>query len=80
MTQVQDTSDFRSTVRAWLEANFPASLRNKGEPSPGALTGNLTEDEKLWKERMVGQGWGTPTWPKKYGGGGLSALEARILT
>ena len=28
---------------------------------------------------MAEKGWGTPTWPKKYGGGGLSTAEARVL-
>ena len=34
-------------------------------------------DGKLWVERMGEQGWGTPTWPKEYGGGGLSRGEAQ---
>jgi alkylation response protein AidB-like acyl-CoA dehydrogenase len=28
---------------------------------------------------MGAKGWGTPTWPKEYGGGGLSRAEARVL-
>src|ERR1700730_14105569 len=28
---------------------------------------------------MALQGWTVPTWPKQYGGGGLSAAEARVL-
>ena len=28
---------------------------------------------------MGAKGWGTPTWPKEYGGGGLSSAEARVL-
>jgi alkylation response protein AidB-like acyl-CoA dehydrogenase len=29
---------------------------------------------------MAEKGWTTPTWPKEYGGGGLSPAEARVLT
>ena len=32
---------------------------------------NPNEDQKLWKQRMADKGWGAPTWPKQYGGGGL---------
>jgi alkylation response protein AidB-like acyl-CoA dehydrogenase len=34
---------------------------------------------KLWTKRIGEKGWGTPTWPKAYGGGGLSQAEARVL-
>ncbi len=36
-------------------------------------------DGALWVERMGAKGWGTPTWPKEYGGGGLSPAEAKVL-
>jgi len=28
---------------------------------------------------MAEKGWGTPTWPKEYGGGGLSGPQAQVL-
>jgi alkylation response protein AidB-like acyl-CoA dehydrogenase len=34
----------------------------------------------LWKESMGAKGWGVPTWPAAYGGGGLSPAEARVLS
>ena len=39
-----------------------------------AMMGGADEsaDAKLWRERMGAKGWGAPTWPKPYGGGGLS--------
>ena len=36
-------------------------------------------DFALWKERMGAKGWGVPTWPAQYGGGGLSREQARAL-
>jgi alkylation response protein AidB-like acyl-CoA dehydrogenase len=68
---------FRVKARAWLEANFPATLRDGG--GAGELDGEPTGDAALWKERMGARGWGTPTWPKAYGGGGLSRAEASVL-
>ena len=38
-----------------------------------------TGDQDLWRKRIGEKGWGTPTWPKEYGGGGLSQAEARVL-
>jgi alkylation response protein AidB-like acyl-CoA dehydrogenase len=37
------------------------------------------EDAKKWRQAMGAKGWGTPKWPKQYGGGGLSAAQTRIL-
>jgi len=73
---------FRADAREWLEANFPASLRK----DPDAVTrsvmegGTSTADVDLWRQRIGSRGWGTPMWPKAYGGGGLSAAEARVLS
>jgi alkylation response protein AidB-like acyl-CoA dehydrogenase len=38
-----------------------------------------SEDQKLWFARMAERGWTAPTWPKEYGGGGLSRDEAKTL-
>jgi alkylation response protein AidB-like acyl-CoA dehydrogenase len=73
---------FRGEARNWLEENYPQSLRRDSEATQEALMmGGLkpTGDLKLWKDRMAAKGWGAPTWPKQYGGGGLSPQEARIL-
>jgi len=69
---------FRAEARAWLEANFPESLR-RGSQAPGELDGEPTGDAALWKQRMGERGWGVPTWPKALGGGGLSRAEAKVL-
>jgi alkylation response protein AidB-like acyl-CoA dehydrogenase len=76
-----DLEDFRADARAWLEANFPKSLRANPEAVGELIPGGEkpTGDALLWKQRMAAKGWGTPTWPKAYGGGGLSAAEARVL-
>ncbi len=78
-----DLDAFRSETRAWLEANCPPSMRT---PMPddeivwGGRSAQFKNPEaKVWLERMAGRGWTVPTWPKEYGGGGLSAAEARIL-
>ncbi|WP_374532769.1 acyl-CoA dehydrogenase family protein [Phenylobacterium sp.] len=76
-----DLEAFRAEAREWLEANFPKSLGKDVAAQAAALMSpeKPTGDLALWKERMGQKGWGVPTWPKAYGGGGLSAAEARVL-
>ncbi|HWA62161.1 MAG TPA: acyl-CoA dehydrogenase family protein, partial [Caulobacteraceae bacterium] len=72
---------FRAEARDWLEANFPQSLRKNPDAVAEVVAGGVkpSGDVALWKQRMADKGWGAPTWPTEYGGGGLSAQEARIL-
>jgi alkylation response protein AidB-like acyl-CoA dehydrogenase len=76
-----DVDTFRREVRAWLEENCPKSIRRTDEVDweTAMIPVEASADAKLWKERIVATGWGTPTWPKQYGGGGLSQPEARVL-
>src|SRR5215831_17007028 len=72
---------FRADVRGWLEENFPASLKKDPDAIVAVEQGaaEASGDVALWKERMGAKGWGVPTWPTAYGGGGLSRPEARVL-
>ena len=68
---------FRAEAREWLEANFPKSLRGLQEEPEGP--DERSADRDAWKKAMGEKGWGTPTWPKAYGGGGLSREQAKVL-
>ena len=76
-----DLDAFRVQTRDWLTANFPASLRHDaGAVAEAEATGAaLSRDAAAWKQRMGEVGLGTPTWPKAYGGAGLSRSEAQVL-
>ena len=71
---------FRAEARDWLAAHFPPSLKGK-DNAMSAVEGptELSADEAAWQRAMGEKGWGVPTWPKEYGGGGLSRAEARVL-
>ncbi|MCC7267670.1 MAG: acyl-CoA dehydrogenase family protein [Caulobacteraceae bacterium] len=73
-----DVDAFRAEARAWLKENFPPSLARKAAPA-GEGEEDTSADARLWKQRMGEKGWGVPTWPAAYGGGGLSKAEARVL-
>ncbi len=74
--------DFRNETRAWLEENFPASLKGKGLEAFGGMEGegSLSADAELWRQRLADKGWGAPTWPTEYGGGGLTPHQARVVS
>lgn len=74
-----ELESFREEVRAWLEENFPASLEGKPPSNVAGFGAKFTGDMKLWQERIGAKGWSCPTWPARYGGGGLSQEEAAIL-
>ncbi|MFK7983865.1 MAG: acyl-CoA dehydrogenase family protein [Saprospiraceae bacterium] len=80
-----DLKTFRTETRAWLEANYPESLRKpiksiEKEIYWGGRTPYFhTPDTKLWFERMYEKGWAVPHWPTEYGGGGLTKQELKIL-
>jgi alkylation response protein AidB-like acyl-CoA dehydrogenase len=76
-----DLEAFRAEARQWLEENAPKGVRKQPEMTMEQMEGGVrpTADADLWRKRMGEKGWGTPTWPKEYGGGGLSNAQARVL-
>ena len=77
-TAETNMSAFRSEVREWLAINFPPSLEGVDVVAINAV-GPIDGDALLWKQRMGAKGWSAPTWPQKYGGGGLTPAQAKIL-
>src|ERR1051326_6175847 len=66
-------AEFRTEVRAWYEANLPASLRGRtSRPPPHELM--------PWYQALSRKGWIAPHWPKQYGGMGATLNEQIILT
>jgi alkylation response protein AidB-like acyl-CoA dehydrogenase len=71
---------FRMEAREWLAANFPPALKGR-DNAMSAVEGPTEEDDaqRGWRIAMGEKGWGVPTWPRDYGGGGLGRAEARVL-
>ena len=74
-----DLEAFRKEVREWVEANFPKALKGMGGMMMREERVAPTPDMEAWRKAVGEKGWGTPTWPKAYGGGGLSSAEARVV-
>ncbi len=80
---MSDLEQFKNEVTAWLEENCPPSQRTPAKADELVYGGSKcvfpSEDAKLWLKRMADKGWTVPSWPKQYGGGGLSAKEEKVL-
>jgi alkylation response protein AidB-like acyl-CoA dehydrogenase len=74
-----DLDAFRVEARDWLKAHFPASLKGRGAMVMTEGQAPAGGDYSAWRKAMGESGWGTPTWPKVYGGGGLTPQQARVL-
>lgn len=68
---------FRKEVRTWLEDNVPPEMRLPVDPA------DPTEEQfQFWRgihKKLGAKGWLYPTYPKEYGGGGLTAEQQTII-
>jgi len=74
-----DHTEYRAEIAAWLVDNCPAGARGPGQVANGSSKIELESDVAKWLEACVEQGLTAPTWPKEYGGGGLSNSEAKVF-
>lgn len=78
-----DLEQFRAETREWLEENCPPSMRTPMKDDEIVWGGKREKfknpEAKVWLERMGEKGWTAPEWPAKYGGGGLSRAQNRVL-
>ena len=76
LTYTPEAESFRTEVRKWLQANLP-----KGWFDPDFEMSH--EDRKKfnegWPEKLFEGGWICATWPKEYGGKGLTTLQGVVL-
>ncbi len=84
MSETSTLEDFRAEARAWLAANCPPEMRQplRGEEDHcwgGRNARFQSEAQRLWLQRMGERGWTVPTWPREYGGAGLTPQEAVVL-
>jgi alkylation response protein AidB-like acyl-CoA dehydrogenase len=76
LTYPPEAEAFRVEVRSWLEENLP-----QGWGQPGF---SMTPDQRAsfnneWTKKLADGGWICASWPKEYGGRGLSIMESVVL-
>jgi alkylation response protein AidB-like acyl-CoA dehydrogenase len=74
-TEEQET--FRKEVRSWVEENVPEDMKDPVDYK------DITEEHyQFWREKQIElaqKGWLYPTYPKEYGGGGLTGDHETII-
>ena len=72
-----EQEQFRQEVRTWLKDNIPVDMK---EPIDSR---DFTDEHyRFWREmhrQLAQKGWLYPTYPKEYGGGGLTGDHETIL-
>ena len=68
-------ADFRDEVRQWLQANRPDD-----ELDGEALSGRYRSDAlERWADKLREAGYICVSWPKEFGGRGLSGVEVAVM-
>src|SRR2546430_5919463 len=68
---------FRQSVRAWLKENIPHEWKHLGSSEIPRL--EAYELLREWQRKLYDAGFIGLTWPKEYGGRGLTFMEELIL-
>ena len=75
---MSELDDFRAEARTWVRENAPKSLWGTSGSGPfdgywgGSKCEETDPDVLRWRDLGIEKGWTAPSWPKEYGGGGLS--------
>jgi len=77
LTPEQET--FRADVRSWLEQNIPREWTRRVMASSEVPRPEAYEFLRSWQHKLYDAGFIGLTWPKEYGGRGLSFLEEMVL-
>ena len=67
--------EFRDEVRAFLGDRLPEEISTRVKSGFPARA----EQYRRWQNILYQQGWGAPTWPKKFGGTGWTAVQQHIF-
>jgi alkylation response protein AidB-like acyl-CoA dehydrogenase len=71
-----EAEQFRKEIRAWLEDHLPEGWFEPGFELKGADRARFNEE---WVRQLYEGGWICASWPKEYGGKGLSIMENVVL-
>jgi alkylation response protein AidB-like acyl-CoA dehydrogenase len=77
MTYPVEAEEFRVEIRSWLKENLPAGWFDEGF--------EMSDEERRvfnqnWPSKLFEGGWICATWPKEYGGKGLTTMQGVVLS
>ncbi len=70
---------FRDEVREWLKRNLPQEWTSRAISGPDVPRAEAYEFLRQWQKKLYAAGFIGLTWPKEYGGRGLTFMEELIL-
>ncbi len=76
LTYPPEAEAFRAEIRAWLKENLPPGW---GEPGFTMTAEERQAFNARWVRTLFDGGWICASWPKEYGGRGLSLIEQVVL-
>jgi alkylation response protein AidB-like acyl-CoA dehydrogenase len=72
LTYPPEAETFRTEIRAWLDANLPDNFQElRGE--------ERKQFNEAWVRKLFEGGWICASWPKEYGGKGLTTMQQVVL-
>ncbi len=76
LTYTPEAESFRTEVREWLKANLPHGWF---DPNVAISHEERKKFNDEWPSKLFEGGWICATWPKEYGGKGLTTLQGVVL-
>ena len=76
LTYPADAEEFRAEIRGWLEDNLPEGWF---DDDFSMTTEERRKFQEEWTHKLFDGGWICASWPKEYGGKGLSIMESVVL-
>jgi hypothetical protein len=76
LTYPAEAEEFRVEIRAWLEDNLPDGWFDDGFEM---TTRSVDAFNAEWPQKLFEGGWICATWPKEYGGKGLTTMQGVVL-
>ena len=70
---------FRDEVREWLKRNLPQEWTSRAIGGPDVPRAGAYEFLRQWQKKLYAAGFIGLTWPREYGGRGLTFMEELIL-
>ena len=73
-----DEAAFRQEVQEFIAKELPPDLR---QPDDAVLGVGVGEDPRdmAWLKKLATRGWVAPSWPKEYGGAGMTVMQQFIF-
>ena len=78
-TLTPEQEAFREEVRAWLKVNIPRDWEARAMGSADVPRPEAYDAMRVWQRKLYDAGFIGLTWPKEYGGRGLTFLEEMVL-